>query len=91
MRIPYDKISTHRDLALFRREPTPREKDLIPEKTLSTILSMVRFIPNFRINSSVVYSWLLNPDSLRLEPTVPVLAKRKVWSAFREMVRTSSS
>jgi hypothetical protein len=32
VRIPYDMIHTHRELALLRREPTSQEKELIPER-----------------------------------------------------------
>ena len=89
-RVPYDRVRTHQELAKLRREPTSQEQSVIPAKLLSTIQAMLRYIPHFRVNSSVVYSWLMDPDSLRLGPTVPVFAKARVWNAFREMMRSSN-
>ncbi|SRR6266545_4837918 len=88
LRIPYDRITTHPELARLRREPTSQEQSMIPAKLLSTIQAMLRYLPHFRVDSSVVYSWLMDPDMLRLGPTVPVFAKGRVWGAFREMTRS---
>ena len=88
-RVPYDRIKTHQELAKLRREPTSQERSMIPAKLLSTIQAMLRYVPHFRVNSSVVYSWLMDPDSLRLGPTIPVFAKGRVWGAFRQMTRSS--
>jgi serine/threonine protein kinase len=88
LRIPYEKLKDYAELANLRRTPTSHEQE-IPPKILSILQAMLQYIPLRRPNSGLAKTWLENPDGLRLTATVPVLAKRQLWPAFREMTRIS--
>ncbi|KAH9479591.1 putative WRKY transcription factor 19 [Psilocybe cubensis] len=83
IRIPYDEVKTHTQLADIHREPTPLEEALIPKNVMSAITSMLQLVPNRRPHSGNAFKWLQHPERKRITARPPVLAKSMLWQAMR--------
>jgi len=73
--IPYASVKSYVNLIGFRREPVPKEQEVIPPRVLEAILTMIDHVPMHRPHSGNALRWFTNPDRSKKTAAPPVFAK----------------